>query len=230
MGLISEEPRYRDRIRVFSDRYDAGKQLALSISRLQFADAVVWAIPAGGVPIGVELALMLRVPLMLAVVRKVQIPWNTEAGFGAVTWDERVHLNDRLLSGLGLSPAEIETAIEKAKRNVKERLSRFGAGKSFPDLTGKCAILVDDGLASGYTMLAAVDGLRALFPAEVMVAVPTGSADAVKRVAAVADRVICLNIRTGYRFAVAEAYKEWHDLSDEEVLVQLGRARDAGLY
>lgn len=230
MGVIREEQRYRDRVRVFLDRVDAGKQLALFLSRLQLADMVVCAIPAGGVPVGAEIALALRMPLMLAVVRKVQIPWNTEAGFGAVTWDERVHLNDRLLSGLGLSAAEIDAAIEKTKRNVKERLSRFGAGKSLPDLTAQCAILVDDGLASGYTMLAAVDAVRALSPAAVMVAVPTGSADAVTRVAEVADRVICLNIRTGYRFAVAEAYLEWHDLSDGEVLMQLERVRAAGLY
>lgn len=229
MGEIREDPRLRDRLLPFTDRIDAGRTLATYLSGLAPASTVICAIPAGGVPVGVEVALALRLRILLAVVRKIQIPGNPEAGFGAVTWDGRVHLNERLLAGLNLSKGEIADAIKKAQNNVRERIARFGANASFPGLDGMSVILVDDGLASGYTMIAAVDAIRACDPAAVIVAVPTGSAGAVARVSEVADTLVCLNIRTGYSFAVADAYTHWHDLSDAEVLAQLQRVRDAGL-
>lgn len=229
MGEIREDPGLRDRLLPFADRSDAGRKLAPYVSGLAPASTVICAIPAGGVPVGVEVALALRLRILLAVVRKIQIPWNPEAGFGAVTWDGRVHMNERLLAGLNLSKGEIADAIKKAQNNVRERIARFGAIASFPGLDGMSVILVDDGLASGYTMIAAVDAIRACDPAAVIVAVPTGSAGAVARVSEVADTLVCLNIRTGYSFAVADAYTHWHDLSDAEVLAQLQRVRDAGL-
>jgi predicted phosphoribosyltransferase len=229
MGEIREDPGLRDRLLPFADRTDAGRNLVPYLSGLAPASTVICAIPAGGVPVGVEVALALRLRILLAVVRKIQIPWNPEAGFGAVTWDGRVHLNERLLAGLDLSKGEIADAIKKAQNNVRERIARFGANASFPGLAGMSVILVDDGLASGYTMIAAVDAIRAYDPAAVIVAVPTGSAGAVARVSEVADTLVCPNIRTGYSFAVADAYTHWHDLSDAEVLAQLQRVRDAGL-
>jgi putative phosphoribosyl transferase len=230
MGEIREDPRLRDRLVPFADRMDAGRKLATYLSGPDPADTCVCAIPAGGVPVGVEIALALRLPFLLAVVRKIRIPGNPEAGFGAVTWDGRIHLNERLMTGLNLTKGEIAGAIAIAQANVRDRLKRFGVNASFPRLTGKSAILVDDGLASGYTMIAAVDAIRACNPASVVVAVPTGSAGAVTRVAEAADVLVCPNIRTGYSFAVADAYTHWHDLSDSEVLAELQRVRDAGLF
>jgi putative phosphoribosyl transferase len=229
MGEIREDLRLRDRLLPFTDRADAGRRLATYLSGLAPADAVICAIPAGGVPVGVEIALALRLPLLLAVVRKIRIPWNTEAGFGAVTWDGRVHLNERLLAGLNLPEGEIAEAITTTQDNVRDRITRFGTDSSFPRIAGWGVILVDDGLASGYTMIAAVDAIRACDPSVVVVAVPTGSAGAVARVSGEVDLLVCPNIRTGYTFAVADAYTHWHDLSDAEVLAQLQRVRDAGL-
>jgi len=229
MGEIRENPRLRDRLLPFADRADAGRKLATYLSGLAPADAVICAIPAGGVPVGVEVALALRLSFLLAVVRKIRIPWNPEAGFGAVTWDGRVHLNERLLAGLNLSKGEIAEATTTAQNNVRDRIARFGADFSFLRIAARCVILVDDGLASGYTMIAAVDAIRASAPASVVVAVPTGSAGAVARVSKEVDLLVCPNIRTGYSFAVADAYTHWHDLSDAEVLAQLQRVRDAGL-
>jgi predicted phosphoribosyltransferase len=182
---------------------------------------VVLAIPAGGVPVGKEVALALRAPFALAVVRKILIPGTTEAGFGAVTWDGQVLINERLRAALGLSQANVDTAIATTRKNVEERVARFSGKKPFPELAGKTAILTDDGLASGFTMLAAVRSIRLRNPAGIVVAVPTASASSAELVAGQADQLVCLNIRSGQRFAVAEAYQRWYDLDDREVLAEL---------
>jgi putative phosphoribosyl transferase len=222
MGSIIDDPRLRDKRFVFSDRHDAGKKLGdLIKSRGLLQEPVVIAIPAGGVPVGVEIARILRATLSLAIVRKIQVPGNTEAGFGAVTWDGHVLINEQLRNTLGLSQNEVDTAIAATRRNIRDRIARFATGRPFPDLTKKCVILTDDGLASGYTMLAAVTSIRTMNPQRVIVAIPTSSASSAERIAREVDEVICLNIRTGQRFAVAEAYRHWYDLDDREVIAEL---------
>jgi putative phosphoribosyl transferase len=222
MGSIIDDPRLRDKRFVFSDRHDAGKKLGFFLtSRPLLQEPVVIAIPAGGVPVGVEIARILRAPLSLAIVRKIQIPGNTEAGFGAVTWDGHVLINEQLRNTLGLSQNEVDTAIAATRRNIRDRIARFATGRPFPDLTKKCVILTDDGLASGYTMLAAVTSIRTMNPQRVIVAIPTSSASSAESIAREVDEVICLNIRTGQRFAVAEAYRHWYDLDDREVIAEL---------
>lgn len=230
-GRIVEDRALRDKIGVFEDRTDAGRRLASILSSMEtIEDAVICAIPAGGVPPGLEVVRVLKAPLRIAVVRKVQIPWNPEAGFGAVTWDGRVFLNRALMAGLDLSEADVEAAIAKAKWSVEERIEKFTGGRGLePELTGRVAILVDDGLATGYTMLAAVEAARAESPHRIIVAIPTGSLHAVTFIAGKADTVICPNIRTGRAFAVAQAYERWHDLTDQEVQELLIQARDMGL-
>ena len=230
-GRIIEDRAMRDRRRVFADRTDAGRHLAAALSPLDMdAEVVVCAIPAGGVPPGLEVARALAAPLRMAVVRKVQIPWNPEAGFGAVTWDGRVFLNRALMAGLDLSETDVNAAVAKARRNVEERMEKFSGGRQEPELEGRIAILVDDGLATGYTMLAAVETVLTASPVRVIVAVPTGSLRAVEFIARKADIVVCSNIRTGRTFAVAEAYERWHDITDREVEELLIQARDMGLF
>jgi putative phosphoribosyl transferase len=228
---IREDPQLRDRVEVFQDREEAGRTLVHFVSGIpDLTDPLVSAIPAGGVGVGVLLALELRAPFHLAIVRKVQIPWNPEAGFGAVTWDGRVFLNQDLLPRLGLSQEEVADAIARTRAGIRERVEKFTAGRTGPGFRGRDTLLVDDGLASGYTMLAAVNAIRSETPRRVLVAVPTGALAAVHRVAASADMVLCLNIRTGSSFAVADAYREWHDLTDSEVHLLLRQAADAGLF
>ena len=227
MGDILTNPRYRERRFVFSDRRDAGRQLGEYIClHLESPSPVVVAIPAGGIPVGKEVALALGAPFELAVVRKIQIPGNTEAGFGAVTWDGAVLINEALRAALGLSEREVDAAVTLTRKNVRDRIERYTGGRSFPDLTGKTAILVDDGLASGFTMLAAIQSIRTYRPARIVVAVPTASAASAEHVAGEADQVICLNIRSGGRFAVAEAYEHWYDLDDREVMRELADMAD----
>jgi predicted phosphoribosyltransferase len=224
MGTITDDPSLREKRFVFSGRHDAGRKLCTLIrSRPALADPVVLAIPAGGVPVGVEVALALGAPFSLAIVRKVQVPGNTEAGFGAVTWDGRVLINERLRAALGLSQVQVDAAIAATRNNVRERIARYTAGRPFPPLAGKSVILTDDGLASGFTMLAALESIRAMHPARIVVAVPTASASSAELVARQADELVCLNIRSSARFAVAEAYQQWYDLDDREVMSELAR-------
>jgi predicted phosphoribosyltransferase len=224
MGTITDDPSLREKRFVFSDRHDAGKKLgALIRSRTAPVDPVVLAIPAGGVPVGVEVALALGAPFSLAVVRKVQVPGNTEAGFGAVAWDGRVLINERLRAALGLSQAEVDIAVAATRKNVEGRITRYTTNRPFPGLAKKSVVITDDGLASGFTMLAAIESIRALSPARLVVAVPTASASSAELVARQADELVCLNIRSSARFAVAEAYRQWYDLDDREVMSELAR-------
>lgn len=222
MGRILDNPQLRNRKFVFADRKDAGKKLGEFIrAHLEYPDLVVVAIPAGGIPVGKGVALALGAPLELAVVRKIQVPGNTEAGFGAITWDGQVLINEGLRSALGLTPQEVDAAIAVTRKNVQERIARFTGGRSFPRLEGKTTILVDDGLASGFTMLAAVKSIRVSHPARIIIAIPTASASSAERVAPEVDQLVCLNIRRSQRFAVAEAYEHWYDLDDREVMEEL---------
>jgi len=223
MGDIIEDPLLRDRCDVFSDRHDAGEKLGRFLASLPaIRDPVtVLAIPAGGVPVGRMIAGALGAPLSLAVVRKVRIPGTTESGFGAVAWDGSVLLNERLRTALGLSDREVGRAVAETQANVRERIALFLRGEQLPPLGGKTVVLTDDGLASGFTMLAAARSARKTDPARIVVAVPTASLSAAELVRREVDLVVCLNIRTGRTFAVADAYREWHDLDDAEVLREL---------
>jgi putative phosphoribosyl transferase len=222
---IVEEPAFRDRLRVFQDRFQAGRLLAQRLGEFRGRkNVIVLAVPAGGVPVGYMVASELGVPLDVVIVRKAQIPWNTEAGFGAVTWDGETVLNEDLVEQLGLTGEEIEESISKTKRNIEERLRKFRGDKPLPQLRDKVVILVDDGLASGFTMLAAARSARKSQPKAVVVAVPTASLGAVELLMPEIDKIVCLNIRSGAAFAVADAYDNWYDLTNEEVLKILKKA------
>jgi len=231
MGRIIEDESLRDETGMFSDREDAGRKVAeLILSKDTYENPVVCAIPSGGVPIGLEIARELSCPLEVAVVRKPQIPWNPEAGFGAVTWDGRVFIDRNLVARLNLPDDAVAAAVEKARTNVQERLRKFTGGCPPSGLGGKTVIIADDGLATGFTMFAAVEAIRARSPARMIVAIPTGSVSSVAFLASEVDEVVCPNIRGGYSFAVAEAYTEWHDLSEDEVMESLRMAQEMGMF
>ena len=215
---IIENPAYRERVNVFRDRFQAGELLAEKLQEyVGKGNVIVLAVPAGGVPVGYSLAKEIAAPMDVVVVRKIQIPWNTEAGFGAITWDGKIVLNQALVEQLNLTEEKMNTAILITKRNIQERLRMFRGDKPMPRLTNKVVVLVDDGLASGFTMLAAARSVKQRAPKKVIIAVPTASLGAIELLAPEVDEIVCLNIRSGLSFAVAEAYENWYDLTDEEV-------------
>lgn len=217
-GNVIELPEFRDRVRVFRDRAHAGEILAGMLDEYKSSRILVMAIPAGGIPVAAVLARKLVLPLDVAVVSKITLPWNTEAGYGAVAFDGTIRLNRDLLPRLGLSEQEVEAGKAATTGKVEHRVEKFRGKRPYPDLIREKVILVDDGLASGFTLLVGVEALKKSGAQEITVAVPTGSASAVRRVAMEVDRLYCVNIRGGWSFAVADAYERWTDVSEEEAL------------
>ncbi|MBI5632633.1 MAG: phosphoribosyltransferase [Nitrospirae bacterium] len=219
MGRLIEDRGLRDRQFVFKDRDDAGERLASALEAYRGKNAIVLAIPSGGVPVAAKTAQQLVLPFDLLIVRKLQIPFNTEAGFGAMTLGGEVLLNDELVGSLGLGKDVINAAINTTKEILERRNQLFRKGRPMPNCRDMTVIITDDGLASGYTMRTAARWVKSMRPQKIVVAVPTGPERTVKTLQKEVDEVVCLNIRTSMRFAVAEAYRNWYDLSDEEVLM-----------
>ena len=218
MGRLIEDQELRDRIHVFLDRTVAGQQLASLLLDYQGQEARLFAIPAGGVPVAAEIARRLEVPLDLVVVRKIQLPWTTEAGFGALDPGGQAIFNEALRQRAPLTREEVEAQVQKTAAVIKQREQKLRGGRPYPQLSGAPTIIADDGLASGYTMRAAVRFLRAQGAGRLVVAVPTGSERTVQELLPLVDELYCLNIRGGWSFAVADAYLNWYDLTEGEVL------------
>lgn len=218
MHTFIEDKTFRNKLYVFKDRKEAGKFLSLRLVGYKDTDALVLGIPSGGVPVAAEIAKSLALPLDLFIVRKVQIPYDTEAGFGAVSPDNNVLLNEKLLNMLNLTEEEVEQQIQITREILKKRNELFREGLPFPTVKNKVTIIVDDGLASGYTMLSAISFIKRLEPQKIVVAVPTGLEKTVDLVLSQVDELVCLNVRSGFIFAVADAYENWYDLDDDEVI------------
>ncbi len=225
MQRLIEDAFLRNKLYVFKDRKEAGTLLAQQLVGYKDTDGIVFAIPSGGVPVAAEIAKALTLPLDLIIVRKVQIPHNPEAGFGAVSPDNKVLLNENLLSMLNLSEKEVEQQIQITREIIKKRNELFRKSVPFPSIKGRVAIIVDDGLASGYTMLSSIDYVKRHEPQKIVVAVPTGLKRTIEIILPEVDELVCLNIRSGYEFAVANAYENWYDLDDDEVISILNNIR-----
>jgi predicted phosphoribosyltransferase len=206
---------------LFWDRTDAGKRLAGMLDKYIGDDVVVYAVPCGGVPIGIELASKLGADLDIVVPRKITIPFNPEAGYGAVTEDGAIVLNEPLVERLGLDEEQIKRQSEQVRNEIARRSSLFRGRLDAPSVEAKTAIICDDGLASGYTMIAAVKSVQHREPGRIVVAVPVASETACDLVRPHVYELVCLVAARVYHFAVASFYRNWCDLSDEEVIRRL---------
>jgi len=218
---------------VFKDRLEAGRKLAQVIRKYigdEVENCLIMAIPRGGVPVACAIAEELELPVDLIVCRKIQVPYNPEAGYGAVAPDGTVVLNEVLVHELGLTDEQVDEGVRKTMEEIKRREKVLRGGRPYPSLQGKLVLLVDDGLATGYTMLAAIRFVKNRGARRVVVAVPTAPPSALRLIADEVDKVICLNVRGDlFGFAVADAYHVWYDLDDEEVLMYLKKVWRRGL-
>ena len=222
---VMEKEELRDRPEVFRDRWEAGSVLG-GMLRAEYGgrdDLHVLAIPAGGVPVGLKVREILEAPFDLVIARKLKIPGNPEAGFGAMAYGGGKFLNEPLVTELRLDESDIETATGTVELELEKRNRLFREGRPFPDLAGRTVLLVDDGLASGYTMLSALRMVADHGARSAVVAVPTAPQRTIDRLRSEADEIVCPNVRTGMFFAVADAYGRWYDLREEEVLDLLSR-------
>ncbi|GMQ90841.1 MAG: phosphoribosyltransferase [Gammaproteobacteria bacterium] len=207
-----------NRSRVFQGRKNAGKVLASMLGKYRNSDAIILGIPAGGMPVAAELAAALNLDLDVAVAKKITPPFNTEFGYGAVAFDGSILLNEPISSGLGLSEDDIARGTRIAKDKVDKRIRKFRGDTPFPDIKNRTVILIDDGLATGVTFKVTIKALRNQGAKKIVGAIPTGHYQSLTDIAAELDELYCANIRTGYSYAVAEAYKDWYDVPDNEVI------------
>ena len=203
---------------LFENRHDAGKKLAVQLAMFKGQHTVVLAIPNGGVPVAVEIANSLDTELDLVVVRKLPFPLYPEAGFGAVADDGSVIMSDELVKKERLTPEQVNEQVSMVTGQVRQRSLLYRKDRQLAMVRGKTAIITDDGLASGYTMLAAIESVRRRRAKEVVVAIPVASSIALGKVKTVADRIVHLAEGTDSHFTVADYYRQWFDVSDREVI------------
>ncbi|MFX0137312.1 MAG: phosphoribosyltransferase [Candidatus Hodarchaeota archaeon] len=211
---------------IYKTRFYAGRVLAEHLKdKAYIENAVILAIPNGGVPVAKEISDVLKIPFDILIIRKIKIPWNTEAGFGSITRDGEIILNKGLVIALGLTEAQIKKQAEITMKEIKDRISLYKQESKFLDISGKNVILVDDGLASGFTMIAAIKSIKKKSVGKIIVAVPTASGSSVDKVVPLIDELICPDIRRTMYFAVASAYEHWYDLDEKEVINLLNSSK-----
>lgn len=207
----------------FKNRTEAGRLLGEELGSLAGRkDTVVLALPRGGVPVAAEIAQILDAPLFVFVVRKLGVPGHRELAMGAITSGGKRLINRAVTSTLHIPEETIESVAweENIERTRREKL--YGRGRSMPDLKDKIVIVVDDGIATGSTMMLAVQSLREQQPGRIVVAVPVSPAEVVSQLEALADEVICLAEPEPF-VAVGAWYEDFHEVSDREVCAILDR-------
>jgi putative phosphoribosyl transferase len=212
----------------FLDRRDAGRKLAAALMHLRDDPLVVLALPRGGVPVGFEIARALDAPLDVLVVRKIGAPGQPELGIGAIVdgAPPKSVLNPELIRMTGAGPAHIAAVEERERAEIVRRRGLYRGGP-FPDLARKVVLVVDDGIATGGTMKAALAGLRDRDADRLIVAVPVAAEDTLRSLATHADDIVCLTTPEPFQ-AVGAHYRDFDQTSDEEVVALLREAAVEG--
>lgn len=211
---------------IFHDREQAGQLLAEKLQKFKDGNSVVLALPRGGVPIAAEVAKSLNIPLEILTVRKIGAPFQPELAVGALCEDDEPIWNESILSELGLHYNDLEPVITEEADKIKHYVHLFRHDQEFPDLTNKVAIVVDDGLATGATMLAAIHYLKKKGADKIIVAVPVAAGVTAQHLRDQVDQVIVLSEEENLR-SVGEWYKDFTQVEDNEVLSFLRKNQNA---
>ncbi len=209
---------------LFEDRRDAGRRLARELEEYRGTDALILALPRGGVVVGFELAIALQLPLEAFISRKIGAPGNPELAIGAVAEIDGLWTDSEAMEILGVPEEYVEKEADHQRREIERRIQLYRQGRPLPPMEGRVVIVADDGIATGYTVLAALRGIRLANPAQLVVAVPVAPPETLAKVSREADRVVCLATPEPF-YAVGFHYANFEQVSDEEVvrLLQLSR-------
>ena len=210
---------------LFEDREDAGRRLAERLRHYADENPVVFALPRGGVPVGFEVSRSLNAPLEVIVARKLGAPGQPEFGIGAVALGSVRVLNERAVQALGIPDDYLDRIAEKETAEAERRLRLFRGDLPYPDLSGRTAILVDDGLATGVTARAAVEALKLRKPGRLVLAAPVCAAQTAELFRSKVDELVCL-VAPSDLGAIGLWYKNFDQTTDEEVVQLLEKARD----
>jgi putative phosphoribosyl transferase len=209
---------------VYRDRRQAGRILAQSLTGYaRRPDVLVLALPRGGVPVGYEVAKALKVPLDVFLVRKLGVPGHAELAMGAIASGGVRVLNHNVINMLGIGDAAVQAELLAEQAELDRREAQYRGRRAPPEVTGRCVILVDDGLATGASMLAALKALKVQRPARVVVAVPTASREVCEQMRGEADEVVCASTPEPLQ-SVGQWYDDFSQTSDEEVLALLAES------
>lgn len=197
---------------IFEDRYDAARRMIPLLSKYKNDDGVVLAVPRGGVPIGFYIARAYHFPLELLLTKKIGHPGNSELAIGAVSMENEV-VDDRF----DISDAYIQTEILKIRKSLQARYKKFMGDRQPIDLKDKTVIIVDDGIATGNTIMASIRMIRAKHPHKIVVAVPVAPSRTASKISELVDDFICVHIPEEF-FGVGQFYHDFSQVSDEEVI------------
>jgi len=202
---------------MFRDRFEAGMLLAQALGSCA-SDACLLAIPRGGIEVGYAMALHLERPLDVIIPRKIVSPENPELAVGAMTLDGSIEINHELVARLGLRDSDIEELVLPVRAEIDRRLRLYRGEQPSPQLEGREVILIDDGLATGYTMMAAIKSVAREHPRRLIVAVPVSPGSTCEHLRSLVDELVVLHQAHQICFAVSAFYKNFRDLPDEELV------------
>ena len=207
---------------MFKSRIDAAKQLVPKLKKYKGnKDAIILAIPRGALEMGAVLRDELKIPLDIVVTKKIGAPGNEEYAIGVVGPDGGKSVNRDALSAYGIPDEYVDDEAARLTHVIKRRYEDYRGDKELPDLKGKTAIIIDDGIATGFTTLAAVQYVRRQNPKKIVLAVPVAATDSYEKLKKEVDEMICLDIRSDF-YAVGQFYEHFAQVSDEKAIELLG--------
>ena len=210
---------------LFKDRHEGGKLLAKELARYERAeDAIVIALPRGGVVVGYDICLALALPLDVLITRKLGTPWNPELAMGAIAETGYVHMNPDVMREYHVTQAQLDREMESQKSEIQRRIQRYRGGQAMASLKGKTVILVDDGIATGATFFASIGAISKQETARLVAAVPVAPPRIVAELKGLVDEVVVL-YSTEWFFGIGQFYEQFPQVDDEEVVASLETVR-----
>lgn len=210
---------------MFTDREDAGRQLARVLLEYDLSSAVIVALPRGGVPVGFEIARLYLLPLTVLIVRKIGSPFEKEYGIGAIAENGTLLLDHASIQKLDISREAVEQTIQQEREELVRRIQQYRYGRSFPNLAGKTVVIVDDGLATGVTARAAIESIMKLNPAKIIFAAPVCAHETIRKLETQLVSVICMLQPSNLR-AIGMYYQDFSQVTDQEVKDLLRRSSE----